>query len=222
MLKKYWWKILCVLILTYVIIGGILFPIPAIPKLAESARNLFYHVPMWYVMITCFLVSSIYGVKYLQKPTLKNDTISVELVHVGILFGCFGMLTGMEWANIAWGKAWSNDPKQVGSALCLLIYLAYMVLRNSIKDEQKKAQIAAVYNIFSFALLVPLLFIIPVHLKSLHPGTDSKPFEALYIQAAAFRTVSIPAMIGWILLGIWIFDIKYRIKKLQQQQLQKN
>jgi heme exporter protein C len=67
-------------------------------------------------------------------------------------------------------------------------------------------------------LLVPLLFIIPAHYKSLHPGTDSKPFEALYTQAAEFRKISIPAMIGWILLGVWIFDLRYRTKKLVRTQ----
>lgn len=219
LMAKYWWKILCTLLLLYCIIGGILLPIPAIPKLNESARNLFFHVPMWYVMIVCFLVSSIFGLKYLRGNQIKNDIISKEFVLVGIAFGILGMITGMEWANIAWGAAWSNDPKQVGAALCLLVYMAYLVLRNSIKDEDKQARLAAIYNIFAFALLVPLLFIIPAHFKSLHPGTDSKPFEALYTQSSGFRRVSVPAMFAWILLGFWIFDLRYRTKKLTNPEL---
>ena len=218
-MARYWWKILCALLLLYIFTGGILLPVPAIPKLNESARNLFYHVPMWYVMITCFLISSIYGLKFLRHNRMKDDIVSREFVNVGIAFGCLGMLTGMEWANIAWGAPWSNDPKQVGAALCLLTYFAYLVLRNSVKDPNKEARLAAVYNVFSFALLVPLLFIIPAHFKSLHPGTDSKPFEALYTQAAAFRTLSIPAMVAWILLGVWIFDLRYRTRKLENPTL---
>jgi heme exporter protein C len=218
-MAKYWWKILCVLLLLYIIIGGILLPVPAIPKLNESARNLFYHVPMWYVMIVCFLVSSIYALKFLRKNQIKDDLISKEYVLVGIGFGCLGMITGMEWANIAWGAPWSNDPKQVGAALCLLVYFAYIVLRNSVKDPDKQARLSAVYNVFAFALLVPLLFIIPAHFKSLHPGTDSKPFEALYTQAAGFRRVSVPAMFAWILLGVWVFNLRIRTKKLQNPEL---
>lgn len=218
-MAKYWWKILCALLLLYIIIGGMLFPVPAIPKLNESARNLFYHVPMWYVMIVCFLVSSIYALKYLRSHHIKNDIISKEFVLVGIGFGVLGMITGMEWANIAWGAPWSNDPKQVGAALCLLVYFAYIVLRNSIKSNEKQASLSAVYNVFAFALLVPLLFIIPAHFKSLHPGTDSKPFEALYTQASAFRKVSVPAMFAWILLGVWVFDLRIRTKKLENPEL---
>lgn len=194
-------------------------PVPAIPKLNESARNLFYHVPMWYVMIVCFLISSIFALKFLRSNRIAHDLISKEFVLVGIGFGGLGMLTGMEWASIAWGAPWSNDPKQVGAALCLLVYFAYIVLRNSVKDPDKQARLSAVYNVFAFALLVPLLFIIPAHFKSLHPGTDSKPFEALYSQASGFRRVSVPAMFAWILLGIWIFDLRYRTKKLLNPEL---
>jgi heme exporter protein C len=170
-------------------------------------------------MIVCFLVSSIYALKFLRKNQVKDDLISKEYVLVGIGFGCLGMITGMEWANIAWGAPWSNDPKQVGAALCLLVYFAYIVLRNSVKDPDKQARLSAVYNVFAFALLVPLLFIIPAHFKSLHPGTDSKPFEALYTQAAGFRRVSVPAMFAWILLGVWVFNLRIRTKKLQNPEL---
>ncbi|MEN9339821.1 MAG: cytochrome c biosis protein CcsA [Bacteroidota bacterium] len=218
-MAKYWWKILCVILLLYIFSGGILLSVPAIPKLNESARNLFYHVPMWYVMIVSFLISAVYALKYLRSNQVKYDLMSKEFVINGIVFGCLGMLTGMEWASVAWGAPWSNDPKQVGAALCLLTYFAYLVLRNSVKDPQKQARLAGVYNVFAFALLVPLLFIIPAHFKSLHPGTDSKPFEALYTQAAEFRRLSIPAMLGWILLGVWISQLRIRIRKLENPEL---
>ena len=129
------------------------------------------------------------------------------------------MVTGMEWASIQWGQPWSNDPKQIGAALTLLIYFAYSILRNSIKEEDKKARLAAVYNVFSFALIIPLVYIVPAHFASLHPGADNKPFEALKTQDNLLKLVSLPAMLGWILLGLWVFDIRYRIRKLQQPEL---
>jgi heme exporter protein C len=219
MFKKYWWKILCVIILLYVVAMGILIEIPYLPKLKESIRNLFYHVPMWYVMLFSFFMSFIYSIIYLSKSTIKYDVISNEFVNTGIWFGCFGMVTGMEWASIQWGQPWSNDPKQIGAALTLLIYFAYSILRNSIKEEDKKARLSAVYNVFSFALIIPLVYIVPAHFASLHPGADNKPFEALKTQDNLLKLVSLPAMLGWILLGLWIFDIRYRIRKLQQPEL---
>lgn len=219
MFKKYWWKILCVMTLLYVVTMGILIEIPYLPKLKESIRNLFYHVPMWYVMLFSFFMSFIYSIIYLNKSSIKYDVISNEFVNTGIWFGCFGMVTGMEWASIQWGQPWSNDPKQIGAALTLLIYFAYSILRNSIKEEDKKARLAAVYNVFSFALIIPLVYIVPAHYASLHPGADNKPFEALKTQDNLLKLVSLPAMLGWILLGLWVFDIRYRIRKIQQPEL---
>jgi heme exporter protein C len=219
MFKKYWWKILCVIILLYVVTIGILIEIPYLPKLKESIRNLFYHVPMWYVMLFSFFMSFIYSIIYLSKSSNKYDVISNEFVNTGIWFGCFGMATGMEWAAIQWGQPWSNDPKQIGAALTLLIYFAYSILRNSIIEEDRKARLAAVYNVFSFALIIPLVYIVPAHYASLHPGADNKPFEALKTQDNLLKLVSLPAMLGWILLGLWVFDIRYRIRKIQQPEL---
>jgi heme exporter protein C len=89
MFKKYWWKILCVIILLYVVTMGILIEIPYLPKLKESIRNLFYHVPMWYVMLFSFFMSFIYSIIYLSKSTIKYDVISNEFVNTGIWFGCW-------------------------------------------------------------------------------------------------------------------------------------
>lgn len=218
-LQKYWWKVLCVLILTYVIAYGILIPIPYLPKLKESIRNLFYHVPMWYVMLFSFLLSFIYAIVYLAKSDRKYDMISQELANTGLWFGCFGMITGMEWAYIQWGAPWSNDPKQIGAGLTLLIYFAYTILRNSVKDEEKQARLAAVYNVFSFALIIPLVYLVPAHFASLHPGSDNKPFEALKTQDHMLKLVSLPAMLGWILLGLWIVDIRYRLRKIKEAKI---
>jgi hypothetical protein len=174
---------------------------------------------MWYAMLACFFTSVIYGVFFLNKQEIKYDLISNEYVITGLWFGSFGMMTGMEWAYIQWGAPWSNDPKQIGAGLTLVIYFAYSILRNSIKDEEKRARLAAVYNIFAFALLIPLVYLIPSHFASLHPGSDNKPFEALKTQNHLLRYVSIPAMIAWILLSFWVVNLRVRYKKLLHKKL---
>jgi heme exporter protein C len=218
---KHWWKILCVLILGYVITAGFIFSFPDLPILNETIRNVFFHIPMWYAMIVCFVVSGVFSVLVLAKDKYKADIQASSFAFVGIFFGCMGMLTGMEWATVTWGEPWSNDPKQVGSALCLLSYLAYWVLRNSIKDEDKQRRVSAVYNVFALAMLFPLLFIIPAHSKSLHPGTDGNNFQALYEQASHLRKVSLPAMFGWILLATWITTLVVRTRVLQYLSINK-
>jgi len=62
------------------------------------------------------------------------------------LFYALGLVTGMIWAKFAWGAYWSGDPKQNSAAIAFLLYCAYLVLRNSIDEEQKRAKISAIYT----------------------------------------------------------------------------
>lgn len=210
-MRQSWWKVVCVLLLGYTVIGGILLPVPALDIINETIRNLYFHVPMWFTMIILFLVSFIYAIRYLRSGDLKHDIYSAEFTKVGIFFSILGMLTGMEWAKYTWGAAWSNDPKQLGTAICMLIYFAYLVLRGGMKDEEKRAKISSVYNVFAFALMIPLLWILPRMVDSLHPGSGGNPGFNTYDLDADMRMVFYPAVIGWILLGVWISTLRIRL-----------
>lgn len=65
-----------------------------------------------------------------------------------------GIFTGMIWVRFTWGEAWPSDPKLNSAAIALLIYLAFLVLRGSIDDDQKRARISAVYNIFAYPIIL--------------------------------------------------------------------
>ena len=207
-----WWKIVCVLLLAYTIIGGMLLPVPEMYILNETIRNLYFHVPMWFTMIILFGYSFVYSIQYLRSGDLRDDIRAVEFTNVGILFSLLGMVTGMEWAAETWGTAWSNDPKQLGTALSMLTYFAYIILRGGMKDEEKRARISAVYNIFIFALMIPLLFVLPRMVDSLHPGSGGNPGFNAYDLDSGMRMVFYPAVVGWFLLGLWIARLKTRIR----------
>jgi heme exporter protein C len=214
-MKKFWWKILTIIILSYTIIGGLLFEVPRLVILNESVRNLYFHVPMWGAMLTLLTVSMVYSIKYLTGQDMKMDIRAVEFANGGILFGILGLANGMMWATYTWGEPWSGDPKQNSSAIAMLIYLAYMVLRNSLDDEQQKGRISAIYNIFAFAALIPLLFILPrMAESSLHPGNGSNPGFDSYDYDSKLRIIFYPAVIGWTLLGVWITTLKVRMKEI--------
>jgi len=172
---------------------------------------------MWFGMLFLFLGSVVHAIKYLRNGDHNTDIISNQLATVGTVFGILGMLTGMFWATFTWGEPWSSDPKQNASAIGLLIYFAYFILRGSIQDEQQRAKISAVYNVFAFAALIPLLFILPRMTDSLHPGNGGNPGFNSYDLDSKLRLVFYPAVIGWTLLGYWIATLKIRAKKLQHK-----
>ncbi len=215
MYKKSWWKILAIILLFYTVIGGFLMDVPRLAILNETIRNQYFHVPMWFSMMILLTASVVYSILYLRNSGIDSDRLASSFASMGILFGILGLLTGSFWARFTWGAWWVNDPKLNCAAIALLIYLAYAVLRNSLEDEQQKARISAVYNIFAFATLIPLLFILPRMTDSLHPGNGGNPGFNIYDLDNNLRMVFYPAVIGWTLLGVWFVSINYRFKKLK-------
>lgn len=201
---------MCAILLGYTVIAGFLMPVPRLDILNETIRNLYFHVPMWFTMLALYAAAVIYSVKYLRSGNLKDDVRAVQFTNIGILFSILGMVTGMEWAQYTWGAAWSNDPKQLGTAMSMLIYFAYSILRSGIKDDEKKARISAVYNVFAFAMLIPLIFILPRMVDSLHPGNGGNPAFSKYDLDSDMRLVFYPAVAAWILLGFWIASLSIR------------
>lgn len=217
-MTKNWWKILASGLVIYSIIGGMLFNVPHLPILHESIRNVYFHVPMWFTMIFLYLLSVIYSIQYLRSGNERYDFWAIEAVNTGIIFGFLGILTGMVWANFTWGDPWPNDPKLNGAAISTLMYLAYIVLRSSLDEDQKKARISAVYNIFAFPVMIVLLFILPRLTDSLHPGNGGNPGFGGYDLDSRMRTVFYPACMGWILIGVWISTLRYRIRLIENQK----
>ncbi len=214
-MKKNWWKIAAVVLVLYSIIAGFLLKVPVLPILHETIRNLYFHVTMWFSMIILLFVSVWNSVRYLSGFNSKYDIVAKEAVHISIVFGLCGLATGMLWANYTWGEPWPNDPKLNGVAIAMLFYFAYLVLRNSIDEEQKRARIAAIYNIFAFVMFIVFTMILPRMTDSLHPGNGGNPGFGNYEDIDNnMRMVFYPAIIGWTLIGTWIMQLGIRYHKL--------
>ncbi len=224
-MKLTWWKVTCMILLLLTFIAGFLIQVPYVGNLYQSIRNFFFHVPMWFGQFALLSISLYYSIAYLRKQNLKYDIYAAEFAKTGILFGFLGLVTGSIWASFTWGEPWSNDPKQICAAIAELIYFAYVVLRGSMTDLDRKAKVSAVYNIFSFFIYIPLIFIIPRLVQSLHPGgmegADGGGNPALGGGSldATMRVIFWPAVVGWILLGYWISSLKIRLQLLDLKNL---
>lgn len=230
-MRKNWWKIMCTVLLSYTFFAGLLFNVPQLPQLEETIRNLYFHVCMWFAMMILFTASVIYAVRYLRTTNIRFDIYSRQFAAVGILFGVLGYATGIVWMSYTWADpnnaafvsygAVAKEPKLIGTAIALLIYLAYFILRGSIIDLDKRARISAVFNVLAFTLLFPTIWILPRLLPSLHPGREGNPALNTNDVDARMRIVFYPAIIGWTLLGVWITSLKIRITLYTDQKLLK-
>jgi heme exporter protein C len=216
---KTWLKYLAVALLVYVHLAGLLSDVPRLAILNETIRALYFHVPMWFGMVLLFVLSIYHSIQYLRTNSIDHDHKAVSYAHVGMIFGVLGMVTGMLWANYTWGSPWHGDPKQNGAAIAMLVYLAYFVLRGSLDNQEQKARLSAVYNIFAFAAMIPLIFIIPRLQDSLHPGSGGNPGFNAYDLDNRMRAIFYPAVIGWFLIGVWIASQRIRLKIIEEKIL---
>lgn len=216
---KHWWKILALLMVLYTIIAGFMLPVPRLVILNETIRSLYYHVPIWFAMLFMMGVSVYNSIMYLGNNKTKSDIIAVQAANVGISFSVLGILTGMLWARYTWGTWWTTDTKLNGVAITFLIYTAYFILRNSIDDEQKKARISAIYNVFAFVMMIVFVMILPRMNSSLHPGNGGNPAFGKFDLDNTMRLVFYPACVAWILISTWILQVRVRIEVLTKKIL---
>ena len=210
-----WWKILGIILVLYSIIAGLLMPVPKLNILNETIRNLYFHVTMWFSMIVLMFSSMKQSLQFLNGFDKIDDLKAETYASTGIFMGLLGLTTGMIWAQFTWGSFWVNDPKLNGTAVTLLIYLAYFILRNSIENEDSKARVSAIYNIIAFVMMIVFIGILPRMTDSLHPGNGGNPAFNNYDLDSNMRWVFYPAVIGWILIGSWIAQLRFRIKLLE-------
>jgi len=130
--------ILASLVLAYASMGVDSRIKPLMPAL--KSNWLLIHV------ITCFLGYAAFGlafgaaVLYLVRSLMKRspsqaaalpllDRLIYRAAVIGFIFLTLGILTGAVWAETAWGRYWSWDPKETASLITWFIYAALLHAR---------------------------------------------------------------------------------------------
>lgn len=221
------YKVAAIFLISYAVFFGFTINLPYIKgNLQQTSRNIFYHVPMWFSMVVFMMYSLYHSIMYLRKNLQKHDDIAKESAKIGVLFGLLGLFTGSVWSRVTWGETlldsdptawWAWDPKQTMALVGVMMYFAYFILRNSFDEEQQRARISAIYNIFAAAALIPLLFVVPRILGGLHPGGDSG--DPIFNQddlSMDFRIIFWPSVLGFVMIGFWILELHVRMIKIKR------
>jgi len=168
-------------------------------------------------MTVLLFISAVHSALYLSKAKIINDYSAVESANTGVFMGVLGLLTGSLWAKFTWGTFWTSDPKLNAAAVGELIYIAYIILRGSFTDEQQRARISAIFNLFAFPIFISIIYILPRLTDSLHPGNGGNPAFSQYDLNSNMRLVFYPAVIGFILLGIWFTQLSVKLRMIENK-----
>jgi len=118
------------------------------------------HVITSFLSYAAFAVSSVTAILYLIKHKKtgihisytdaesldKLDEDTYWLCAIGFILLGIGIITGAIWANQTWGSYWSWDPKEVGSLIVWIVYVAYLHARMVAKWRGTKTAWLAIFG----------------------------------------------------------------------------
>lgn len=106
---------------------------------------LYIHVTTSFLSYSGFFIAGFVAILFLltKNPEKRKsyDRFSYKLVAVSFPLLSLGIITGAIWANYAWGKYWSWDPKETWSLVTWIIYAGYLHARITRGWKGKKSAI---------------------------------------------------------------------------------
>jgi heme exporter protein C len=145
----------------------------------EAYRVVFLHVPMAWVACLGFVVAAWKALLFLVRRRPMDDRMAAAAAELGLVFAFLATATGMVFAKTQWGVAWNWDPRQTSIFFVMLIYAAYLVLRQALgEDEDLCGRLSGAYLLL---VLVPMLWLVgmyPRMMPSLHP--EKAPLDKVH------------------------------------------
>jgi heme exporter protein C len=177
-----------------VALGMVFLYAPREATMGDVQRIFYFHVASAWVGFFAFFVTFLAGIGYLARGLRRWDILALSSVEIGLTFITMTVVTGALWARPVWGTYWTWEPRLTISAVQLLIYIAYLMLRAAIESPERRARFAAVYGVVAF-VTVPLSWFAIRWWRTIHPdiltggegmATTSRMIHALLVSVVAF------------------------------------
>jgi len=189
---------------------------PLVPVLGETTRVLYFHIPAAWVTVLALGWSMIHSALYLWKRDLHHDDHAAAAAELGLLFCIGATVSGSLWAKSMWGSYWNWDPRETSIFFILLLYGAYLALRGSIEEGEKRARLSAVYSIVAFVAVPPLIFIVPRIYATLHPDPIINSTGKVDMDPR-IRTGFLFMLVGFTFLYAWLQVLRVRVSRLERR-----
>ncbi|MER2599147.1 MAG: cytochrome c biogenesis protein CcsA [Caldilineales bacterium] len=192
------------------------------PTEAERfAQRIFYfHVAAGWVGYLAFGVTAIASIAYLVKRQRRFDNLAVASAEIGVVYTAANLVSGSLWARPTWGTWWSwDDPRLTLAAIVLLVYIAYLMLRNALDEPERRARLSSIYGIVGF-LSVPLSFISVRIWRTIHPaviGTGSETSQGGFDMGGNMVTVLLYAIFAFSLMYVVLLHYRFVLEEQRER-----
>lgn len=137
-------------------VGTLEFVFLRVPNEATMGivQKIFYfHVPSAFGMYLGAAACFIGSVVFLVRGTERWDALARAGADVAVVMGLMLCISGAFWGAKAWGVYWTWDPRLTTSLLQVLVYVAYVILRNFTAGGDAERKFAAALGILGAANL---------------------------------------------------------------------
>ncbi len=184
------------------------------------AQRIFYiHMGCNIGAFAGFIVSVVGSIGYLVTRNLDWDRLAHAAVEVGTVIGLGTILTGIFWAKPTWNTWWTWDPRLTTSTITVLVYVAYLMLRNGIENRQARARFAAINAVFAF-LSVPLTYFSARLFRSIHPvvfGNGSEDAQGGFAVGSTMVTTLEITISAFVILFSALLILRWRQLRIEDE-----
>ena len=139
---------------------------PPDARQGDTQRIMYLHIPSILVAYLAFFIVFVGSCLYLWKGERRDDILAHSAAEIGVLFTALTIVEGSIWG------------KPTLTAILLLIFAGYLLLRSFIEDQRRAAVSGAILGIIGF-LDIPLIHMSVYWWRTLHqPPSIMRPDKA--------------------------------------------
>jgi heme exporter protein C len=143
------------------------FYAPADARQGDVQRIMYIHVPTAWVAFFAFFVVFVASIVYLWKRWPEADRLAYASAEIGVLLTALTLIDGSIWGKPTWGTWWTWDARLTTTAILLVIYVGYLMLRSFVEEPERRARLAALVGIVGF-IDVPIIYMSVLWFRTLH------------------------------------------------------
>ena len=192
-------------------------------ELGMSQKIFYLHAPIgiWTILLVC--LAALAGVVYLWTRRPEADLFGEACMELSVVMTAVVLATGSLWARPAWGAWFPWEEPRVATFLVLfLISVAYLVLRSSIDEPDRRARYCAVLAIVGAANGILSYQAIRIW-NTTHPRVISSEGIALQedMKRAFLVCIAATFFLFWALLGARyrLGSLRSRLERLRHEVL---
>jgi len=184
----------------------------------DAQRIMYLHIPSILIAYLSFFLVFVGSCLYLWKREKRDDILAFSAAELGVLFTALTIVEGSIWGRPTWGVWWTWDARLTLTAILLLIFVGYLMLRSLIEEESRAASSAAILGIIGF-LDIPLVHMSVYWWRTLHQPPsilrpDKSPWENIH---PALLTALAINFVAFVLLYFYLLSMRYRVGDMTEE-----